>query len=123
MNAVNKIKELVKKHEEGSCARQIGSVVLMIAEKSDKAAELILEDLSNPDMSLSKCFEALKEYAKANAKNGFWGCMCNSFDKDNPIIKVVMSFYKIPAEWFENPKRLGTKAPGAAGPVDLLELL
>ncbi len=123
MNAVNKIKEIVDK-EERDGARQIGTVVLMVAEKSDKAAELILEDLKSPNMSLLNCFEALKKYAKANAKDGFWGCMCNSFNKDNPIIKVVMDFYKIPKEWFENenPRRLGTP-PGTAGSVDLLDLI
>ena len=31
-------------------------------------------------------------------KGGFWGCMCNRFDPENPVIQVVADFYKVPLD-------------------------
>ena len=76
-------------------ARQMGEVVLMIAQADEHAAEVIAADLDNPEMSFDKCFSALYEYAKKNQKGGFWGCMCNSYDPENPVIKVAADFYKV----------------------------
>ena len=76
-------------------ARQIGEVVLMIAEADRHAAEVIAADLDNPEMSFDKCFAALRAYAQKHQKGGFWGYMCNSFDPENPVIKVAADFYKV----------------------------
>ena len=86
--SLQKIREAV--HAAEGNARQMGEVVLMIAQ-----ADVIAADLDNPAMSLQKCFDALYAYAKTHQKGGFWGCMCNSFDPENPVIRVVADFYKI----------------------------
>lgn len=124
MDAMNKIREKVMAEKPESGARQIGEVVLMIAAASDQAAEIIAADLDNEAMSLDKCFAALRAYARGHQQGGFWGCMCNSFDKANPVIQVVCDFYKIPAEAFaDKPETQALGQSQAAPVVDLLDLL
>lgn len=124
MDAMNKIREKVMAEKPESGARQIGEVVLMIAAASDQAAQIIAADLDNEAMSLDKCFAALRAYARKHQQGGFWGCMCNSFDKANPVIQVVCDFYKIPAEAFaDKPETQALGQPQAAPVVDLLDLL
>ena len=124
MDAMNKIREKVMAEKPESGARQIGEVVLMIAAASDQAAQIIAADLDNEAMSLDKCFAALRAYARGHQQGGFWGCMCNSFDKTNPIVQVVCDFYKIPAEAFaDKPETQALGQPQAAPVVDLLDLL
>lgn len=127
MDAMNKIREKVMAEKPESGARQIGEVVLMIAAASDQAAQIIAADLDNEAMSLDKCFAALRAYARGHQQGGFWGCMCNSFDKANPVIQVVCDFYKIPAEAFADKpetQALGRDSVAQAAPVvDLLDLL
>lgn len=128
MNYMEKIRQKVQEAKPESGARQIGEVVLMIASASEQAAEIIAADLENESMSLKKCFETLRDYAKKHQKGGFWGCMCNCFDVANPVIQVVCDFYKLPKEAFaeQKPKRLGETSAAAtegAGNIDLLDLL
>lgn len=124
MDAMNKIREKVMAEKPESGAHQIGEVVLMIAAASDQAAEIIAADLDNEAMSLDKCFAALRAYARGHQQGGFWGCMCNSFDKANPVIQVVCDFFKIPAEAFaDKPETQAFGQPQAAPVVDLLDLL
>lgn len=125
MTAIEKIRAAVEAEKRGSGAQQIGLVVLELAKSCPRAAELIAQDLDQKEMSLEKCFAALKAYAKAHQQGGFWGCMCNTIEADNPVVQVICEFYKIPAEWLgdpapaepEKPKRLGS------APVDLFDLL
>lgn len=91
--SVRKIREAVQAAEGN--ARQMGEVVLMIAQADEHAAEVIAADLDNPEMSFDKCFDALYAYAKTHQKGGFWGCMCNRFDPENPVIRLAADFYKI----------------------------
>lgn len=91
--SVRKIREAVQAAEGN--ARQMGEVVLMIAEHDAHAAEVIAADLDNPEMSFDKCFAALRAYAQKHQKGRFWGCMCNSYDPENPVIKVAADFYKV----------------------------
>lgn len=133
MDNMEKIRQKVQAEKPDSGARQIGEVVLLIAEASGKAAEIIAADLDNESMSLAKCFDALRDYAKKHQQGGFWGCMCNKFEQSNPVIQVVCEFYKVPKEAFadvrvegQNPKRLGETSADAtegAGSIDLLDLL
>lgn len=124
MDAMNKIREKVMAEKPESGARQIGEVVLMIAAASDHAAQIIAADLDNEAMSLDKCFAALRDYARKHQQGGFWGCMCNSFDKANPVVQVICDFYKIPAEAFaEKTETQAFGQPQAAPVVDLLDLL
>lgn len=124
MDAMNKIREKVMVEKPESGARQIGEVVLMIAAASDQAAEIIAADLDNESMSLDKCFAALRAYARGHQQGGFWGCMCNSFDKANPVVQVICDFYKVPTEAFaDKPETQAFGQPQAAPVVDLLDLL
>ena len=124
MEAMNKIREKVMAEKPESGARQIGEVVLMIAAASDQAAEIIAADLDNEAMSLDKCFAALRAYARGHQQGGFWGCMCNSFDKANPVVQVICDFYKVPTEAFaDKPETQAFGQPQAAPVVDLLDLL
>lgn len=127
MDAMNKIREKVMAEKPESGARQIGEVVLTIAAASDQAAQIIAADLDNEAMSLDKCFAALRAYARKHQQGGFWGCMCNSFDKANPVIQVVCDFFKIPTEAFADKpetQALGRDSVTQAAPVvDLLDLL
>lgn len=94
--SVRKIREAVQAAEGN--ARQMGEVVLMIAQADKHAAEVIAADLDNPEMSFDKCFSALYEYAKKHQKNYSWCCVCNRFDPENPVIQVVADFYKVPLD-------------------------
>lgn len=94
--SLQKIRETV--HAAEGNARQMGEVVLMIAQADEHAAEVIAADLDNPEMSFDKCFAALRAYAQKHQKGGFWGCMCNRFDPENPVIQVVADFYKVPLD-------------------------
>ena len=94
--SLQKIREAVQAAEGN--ARQMGEVVLMIAEHDAHAAEVIAADLDNPEMSFDKCFSALYEYAKKHQKNYSWCCVCNRFDPENPVIQVVADFYKVPLD-------------------------
>ena len=125
MNNMEKIRQKVQAEKPESGARQIGEVVLLIAAASEQAAEIIAADLDNESMSIAKCFEALRDYARKHQSGGFWGCMCNSLDAENPVIQVVSDFYKLPKEAFEEqkPKRLGANETEGAGSIDLLDLL
>lgn len=94
--SLQKIREAVQAAEGN--ARQMGEVVLMIAQADVQAAEVIAADLDNPEMSFDKCFSALYEYAKKHQKNYSWCCVCNRFDPENPVIQVVADFYKVPLD-------------------------
>lgn len=80
--SLQKIREAVQAAEGN--ARQMGEVVLMIAEHDAHAAEVIAADLDNPEMSFDKCFSALYEYAKKHQKNYSWCCVCNRFAPEEP---------------------------------------
>ena len=112
-------------------ARQMGEVVLMIAQADEHAAEVIAADLDNPEMSFDKCFSALYEYAKKNQKNNSWCCVCNRYDPDNPVIQVVAEFYKVPldSQAIGSTERTGENGaprsahPTESGELDLMSLL
>lgn len=123
--SLHKIKAAVDAAEGN--ARQMGEVVLMIAQADEHAAEVIAADLDNPEMSFDKCFDALYEHAKKHQKGDFWGCMCNRFDPENPVIQVVADFYKVPldgvqpaAETMETETQALTAEPEE---LDLMDLL
>lgn len=112
-------------------ARQMGEVVLMIAQADEHAAEVIAADLDNPEMSFDKCFSVLYEYAKKNQKNNSWCCVCNRFEPDNPVIKVVAEFYKVKldSQAIGSTEQTGENGaprsahPTESGDLDLMDLL
>lgn len=123
--SLHKIKAAVDTAEGN--ARQMGEVVLMIAQADEHAAEVIAADLDNPEMSLQKCFDALYAYAKTHQKGGFWGCMCNRFDPENPVIQVAADFYKVKLDGVQpaaEPMETETQALTAESEeLDLMNLL
>ena len=123
--SLQKIREAVQAAEGN--ARQMGEVVLMIAQADEHAAEVIAADLDNPEMSFDKCFAALRAYASKHQKGGFWGCMCNSYDPENPVIKVAADFYKVPLDGLQpaaEPMETETQALTAESEeLDLMNLL
>lgn len=123
--SVRKIREAVQSAEGN--ARQMGEVVLMIAQADEHAAEVIAADLDNPEMSFDKCFSALYEYAKKHQKNYSWCCVCNRFEPDNPVIQVVADFYKVPLDGVQpaaEPMETETQALSAESEeLDLMNLL
>lgn len=123
--SVRKIREAV--HAAEGNARQMGEVVLMIAQADEHAAEVIAADLDNPEMSFDKCFRALYEYAKKHQKNYSWCCVCNRFEPDNPVIQVVADFYKVPLDGVQpaaEPMETETQALTAEPEeLDLMDLL
>lgn len=123
--SVRKIREAVQAAEGN--ARQMGEVVLMIAQADEHAAEVIAADLDNPEMSFDKCFSALYEYAKKHQKNYSWCCVCNRFEPDNPVIQVVADFYKVPLDGVQpaaEPMEPDTQALTAEPEeLDLMDLL
>lgn len=123
--SLHKIKAAVDAAEGN--ARQMGEVVLMIAQENPHAAEVIATDLDNPEMSFSKCFSALYEYAKKHQKNYSWCCVCNRFAPENPVIQVVADFYKVPLDGVQpaaEPMETETQALTAEPEeLDLMNLL
>ena len=101
-------------------AGAIGELLREIGRISPQAGKVIEEDLKNPEMSAVKCAEALRAHAKKNQKNGFWGCACFGVDPENEVVKFVLDFYKVPAEWVSKEEP-ATKP--AAGKVNLMELI
>lgn len=118
--SVEKIRKAVEAAKGN--ARQIGEVVLMIAEHDAHAAEVIAADLDNPEMSFDKCFAALYEYAKKHQKNNSWCCVCNSYEPDNPVIQFVAEFYKVNLSEAPETQTLGQETQ-QADELDLMSLL
>ena len=123
--SLHKIKAAVDAAKDN--ARQMGEVVLMIAQADEHAAEVIAADLDNPEMSFDKCFAALRAYAQKHQKGGFWGYMCNRFDPENPVIRVVADFYKIKldgaAAESEPDKQESQALTAEPDALDLMDLL
>lgn len=123
--SLQKIREAVQATEGN--ARQMGEVVLMIAQADEHAAEVIAADLDNPAMSLQKCFDALYAYAKTHQKNNSWCCVCNRFEPDNPVIQVAADFYKVKLDGVQpaaEPMETETQALTAESEeLDLMNLL
>lgn len=114
----------------------IGQILMELARMSERAAELIEQDLAVPEMSLEACGKVLKAYARKNQEGGCWACGGVSLDADNPAIKVILDFYKIPSAWvFEEgdrtpsvtesdiPLKEGDLESGEPEVIDLMDLL
>ena len=100
----------------------IGQVLREIGRMCPQAETLIEQDLENPEMSLEKCADAMKAYAKEHQSGGAWGCAVFGVDPKKEAVRVVMDFYKIPAEWLTGGAVPGSAKP-SGGKIDLLDLL
>ena len=122
--SIEKIRKAVDAAQGGG--HEIGCIVLHMAAASRKAAEIIAADIDNPEMGFDKCYGALYTYAEKHKKGNVWSCGGYDIDLDNPVIKVICDFYKIPAEAFgAEPQTLGREKQAApqADELDLMSLL
>lgn len=117
--------------------KAVGILLREICRMSPQAAELVGQDLENKDMSIGKCYDALRAYAKAHQSKGCWACPVIGVDPENEAVKVILEFYHIPAEWLATPVHMKSQALGRAfardpspaaqddkvGSFDLLDLL
>lgn len=104
----------------------IGQILLEIGRRSEAAAQMIEQDLENEAMSLEACGKALYDYAKKNQKGGSWACAVFGLEPQNPVIQIVLDFYKIPSAWVfeQQPDAAPVTAPAhPEGVIDLMELL
>lgn len=114
----------------------IGQILMEVARTSERATELIEQDLAVPEMSLEACGKALKEYARKHQKGGCWACAVFGLGADNPAIKVILDFYKIPNAWVfgegdrtppvtesDIPLKEGDLESGALEVINLMDLL
>lgn len=77
----------------------VGKILDEICRKSEKAWELIEQDLENKDMSFEKCFEALKKHARKHQTGGCWACPVTEVTPENEAVKVILDFYHVPEDW------------------------
>lgn len=106
-------------------ARVIGKLLREACRVSPQAAELLEQDLAIPEMSLEKCADALRDYAKKHQSGGCWSCCVIGFEPDNEAVKVILDFYRIPPEWFSGGESAAAEPVPvpAGGRVDLMSLL
>lgn len=123
-----KLEDAVKSAKDG--AQAVGLLLVEVCKAVPQAREVIEADLDAKSMNLDAAFDALKAHARKHQKNGFWGCPVVGADPDNEVVRVLLDFYKIPAEWIggagdAKPQALGgaPRAQAAAAPIDLLDLL
>lgn len=81
--------------------RGIGEILLHLGQQNEQIAELIEQDLANREMSIEACGKVLYDYAKKHQKGGSWACAVFGMNSDNPVIKLILDFYKIPSAWVE----------------------
>ena len=81
--------------------RGIGEILLHLGQQNEQIAELIEQDLANREMSIEACGKTLYDYAKKHRKGGSWACAVFGMNSDNPVIKLILDFYKIPSAWVE----------------------
>ena len=108
----------------------IGQILMKLAEQSGQIATLIEQDLAVPELSLEACGKELLEYARKHQENGYWACAVFGLDAENPALKVILDFYKIPSAWVFETHSTDPAEPmpmQAADPkdtvIDLMDLL
>ena len=86
------IEKIAKQQEgkENTAAYMVGEQLKGIIRGNDTAAELVIQDLENPDMSLEKCEQKIKEYADKQEKHD--NCVCVP---PNVAEGIIRKFYGI----------------------------
>ena len=90
--------------------KAVGILLSEICRISPQAAELVEQDLENKDMSVRKCYAALRAYAKAHQSGGCWACPVIGVDPENEAVKVILDFYGVPAELLATPEHTESQA-------------
>lgn len=102
MNAIELIRKQMNGKPCGSLENGVGGILIEICKKSIKAEELLAQDLSASKTSLTDCGKAIYKYAEKHKDGKCFGCAIFEINPENPIIKVILDFYKIPTEWLSN---------------------
>lgn len=103
------IEKIAKQQEgkENTAAYMVGEQLKDIIRGNEQAAELVNQDLENPDMSLEKCERKIKEYADKQEKHD--DCVCVP---PNVAEGIIRKFYGIPEQAAEK-----------SGTVSLMDLM
>lgn len=83
----------------------LGEVMLEMYKMNDNIKEIIEGDIEHEDMTLSKCFEKLFDYAKANKTNNCYATAVFKIDAENPVVKIILNFYSLPKSWLEETQK------------------
>jgi hypothetical protein len=112
------------KWENNYGAKAIGLLLQELAAIDKRILPMVEQDLENENMSLAKCYGALRDYAEKHKQGNSWACPVVGVDPDNEVIKIVMEFYKIPAEWIKPiPPKSQTVGQASGDEFDLMGLL
>ena len=87
MTVFEKITAL-QKGKENTAPWMVGEQLKDICRREPRCEQIVLEDLSNPDMSLEKCEKKIKEWADSQ-KNGK-SCVCVP---PNVAERIIREFY------------------------------
>ena len=98
----------------------VGMLLREIGKKSRQAAEMIEQDLENAEMSIGRCYAALEAHARKHQQKGCWACPVIGIDPENEVVKLVLEFYHVPADWLKE-KKADSGAPRQG--LDLMALL
>ena len=88
---------------DDSGVKAVGILLREICRMSPQAAELVGQDLENKGMSIQECYGFLFAYAKKHKTKCCWACPVVGIDPGNEVVKVILEFYHIPAEWLATP--------------------
>ena len=107
---LEKLKEQMEKCKFGGEA--VGTVLLKLCEGDHAAAQLVEQDLENPDMSLHKCLETMRQIAKKKQKAGCY------YMPPEEAEKIIREFYGIPAA-----PQAAAMVPEDSGILDITDLM
>lgn len=108
---LEKLKAQIEKGD--GTIKAVGEILMRICETNQAAAEIVEQDLGNPDMSLEKCFAKMRETAQKKQKNSCY------YMPHEEAEKIIREFYGIP----ERTKKAGATHQHQAEIIDLADLL
>lgn len=120
MNAIEMIHKQMDGKPSGSLENSIGGILIEICKKSLKAEELLAQDLTVAELSLTACGKAIYKYAEKHHKGNSWSCPVFELSIENPVIKVILDFYKIPPEWLGAPASAPKATPKVRNLLDFI---
>ena len=94
----------------------VGEEVKDICRKEPHCAEIVMQDLENPDMSLAMCEKNIKAYAD-NHRTGNFACV-----PPQVADEIIREFYGLPATGAAAPADPQTMAYEKPAVIDLADL-
>lgn len=110
-DAIRKLKEQQSKVKERSAPWMVAEQLMDLCRREPGSAELIAQDLDNPEMGIVQAEKKIKSFADAN-KTGNFACVIPSEAED-----ILRKFYGLP-----DPQKDKSSAGGAVS-VDLADFL